>query len=543
MQIAKHKFFHFSWHRLAIILIVALALFLRFYQLDKSVWMQSGYDESRDMLVAKHIVLHKEHVAYGPLAAGGMNWLKNSPVYYYFIAVLWSVTREPVLLMYLWAALMTIPVIFAYYIGKKFQDHLAGIILASFFAVNSQLLYGSRELLQPHLLIICATIFSWSLISNLISKHKYRILHLFSASFFLFIPLHFHYGVLIAMPAAATLLGLRAWAHYRNSRQLLSLIILIAFTAYLIWTWVLATYRSFPFDQIYFLSKNRERNYEPNPLEQLGLTMEKINHMLWGETNWIHIIVGALLVLSAVLIVLRKTANDTQKTILSWYMLVSSSALLFIFYKHYVAETYLLYLFPFILISMALILRKIIERFRIGGSILSVFIIGWMLQFSWTHTLAYLPTVSYHDQQRQLAEIIAADYRQQDLDLNNRYPELLITWYTTTYNMPFDGWGSSGIWYYLEDIFAQKLVINTSYGLNHTPLYKRPKLVYMICDHRSRAELVPTECEARFLKSYVIKTNSFVKIKTGENLSLWRATIDNPNNREIRNTVHQDMMK
>lgn len=81
------------------------------------------------MLVAKHILLHKGHVTYGPLAAGGMNWLKNSPIYYYFIAVLWSVTREPLLLMYLWAVLMTIQVVFAYYIGKKFQDHLSDIIL------------------------------------------------------------------------------------------------------------------------------------------------------------------------------------------------------------------------------------------------------------------------------------------------------------------------------------------------------------------------------------------------------------------------------
>lgn len=38
----KTQVFSFSWHRIAIILILTLALFLRFYQLDKSVWMQSG---------------------------------------------------------------------------------------------------------------------------------------------------------------------------------------------------------------------------------------------------------------------------------------------------------------------------------------------------------------------------------------------------------------------------------------------------------------------------------------------------------------------
>jgi len=537
------KSFRLSWHRLALVAIVTLAAFLRFYHLDKSVWMQSGYDESRDMLVAKHIILHKEHVFYGPLAAGGMNWLKNSPLYYYFVAALWNVAREPILLMYLWAALMTIPVIFAYHIGKKNQDHLSGLILASLFAVNTQLIHSSRELLQPHLLIICATFFSWSMVCNLVGTNKHSIIYLFIASFFLFMPLHFHYGVLIAIPTAATLLGKQALAHYKKEKQVLVLTLLATFSTYLIWLWILTTYRSFPFDQIYFLSKNQAAGYDLTVLQQLSLTVEKIHQMLWGETSLIQLIIGIILTIGAILIMLRKDIDKKQKSILKWHVLISLSALLFVFYKHYVAETYLLYLFPFVLIATGLVLRKIIDQNNIIGIVLTALIIGLMLRSSWINNLAYLPVVSYQDQQRKLAEIIAEDYKQENQDSKVNNPELLIAWYTTAYNMPFDGWGSSGIWYYLEDLFAQKLIINTSYGLNHTPLYKNPKLIYMICDHRVHTELIPTECEARFLKSYAIQQNSFVKIEEGNNLSLWRAKLDNQTNQEIWNVVHKDMMK
>jgi len=192
-------------------LIVLIALGFRLYQIDKSVWLQNGYDESRDMLVADHIVNNNEYPTRGPLASGGMEWLNNSPIYYYFVALIWLFIPNPLFFMYFWTILMTTPVLFGYFIGKKAQDKTTGLILASLLAINSQMISSSRELLQPHLLLLFSTAFIWASISYLKEK-KYHLKYLLLIIFFLLAPLHFHYGALLILPLGF-IFTIYCWLH------------------------------------------------------------------------------------------------------------------------------------------------------------------------------------------------------------------------------------------------------------------------------------------------------------------------------------------
>src|SRR3990172_43604 len=85
-----------------VLCIISVGIILRLASLRNYIWFQQGYDESRDMLVAKHIVEYGEWLWRGPYAAGGQNILLNSPVYYYLLAIFWFIARSPYGVMLFW---------------------------------------------------------------------------------------------------------------------------------------------------------------------------------------------------------------------------------------------------------------------------------------------------------------------------------------------------------------------------------------------------------------------------------------------------------
>lgn len=542
---------------LSLIIILFIALGLRLYQIDKVVWMQYGYDESRDMLVARHIANYGESISGGPLAAGGMHWLQNSPLYYYFVALLWFFTRDPLRLMYLWAVVMTSPILIGYLIGKKINNEQTGLILASLLAVNSQMVASSRELLQPHLSLIWASLFIYSGIS-LIKTKKYKLRYLLLTIFFTLLPLHFHYGVLLALPTALIFI-IYSWFNLnkdllkniskkinKNKKGTLIYQALSPIFLFLgmIMSWILLTYRIFPFDQIYFLIFNFEQNYYISPILQIREAILMINKMTW---SYYFSFIGILIFIFALVISISKLINKKKqelklRKIIIFLLMMSCSVFFFAFYKRFVTETYLLFIFPFFITLLALSLSTFIKHFKIIGWGITLASVLIMASFTLMHSFQNLPINSFQNQQKNTAQTIYDHYQSLNLEEANPQPSLLITWYTTIGNMPFDGWGTSGIWYYLEQFFQKKLVFLTKNSLNHTPINKYPKIIYMVCDHREKPQLIEKECVSRFMKSYPILNNEIDELSSNPEISVWSAKVDPRQNRYIKNVVHQDLI-
>lgn len=399
-----------------IILILIIAVCLRTYQLDKSIWLQSGYDESRDMLVASHIVNYGEHISRGPLVAGGMNWLLNSPIYYYFVSIIWFFTREPTIFMYVWAAIMTIPVWIGYLIGKRLKDDLTGLILASLLAANHQMIYSSRELLQPHLLLIFSLCFIWTGISFLKDK-KHKLKYILLAILFLLSPLHFHYGVFIALPIG-TIWILKFWYDLNSETEKTSLKKIFApVIVYfgMVLSWLLVTYRVAVFDQIYFLLFNFENKYQLSFFSQLRQTFSILIEMIWG--SYYPISISLLLLITAIALISRAIHKEKNKFELSqfgWVVIfvfsICSSILLFGFYRHFVTETYMLFLFPFFITLLAIVLRQTINAYKIFGYLLTAASILLMIFSNRGYFLNHLPEVSFKAQQKDIAKKIYDHY-------------------------------------------------------------------------------------------------------------------------------------
>ncbi len=538
------------FHKIVLIIIIIVALGFRLYQIDKSVWLQTGYDESRDMLVASHIVENKEHVSRGPYVAGGFEQLKNSPIYYYFVALIWFFTRTPNNLMYAWSLIMTLPVLIGYFIGKKSIDIRTGLILASLVAVNQFMISSSRELLQPHLLLIFSMSYIFFALSFIKDK-KNKLLNLNLMIFFSMISLHFHYGVIFVLPAALFFIAhcwfvLNTHSQKTSSKNLLAPIFLFLFLFLL---WIMMTYRIFPFDQIYFFISNFQRVNDLSFLEQLNLARLSLDLMIWGyDLSKFGAILSIISILVLILGVSHRYKNKIKikkfKKIIVFLFFVASSVFLLGFYKGDIAETYLLFILPFFIVLIAFSLRLIIKQSSFFGWLITIVAISFMVLNSSTRIFYPLPTVSYHEQQREVAKKIFDHYATLVID-DARFlkPNLLVTWYVTEKTMPFDGWGTSGIWYYLEEYFQQPLVKNTSYGLNHTPINKYPKILYLICDRRISPELIQQDCIDSFIKLHPLLNNELEPVFNEKNFSVWSVKVDASDNFPIVNAVNYDLLK
>jgi len=559
MFLLKKKSF-FSWDKVSkllvsyfpLFLIIIIALYLRLNHLNRSVWLQPGYDESRDMLVASHIINNGENINRGPLAAGGMNWLQNSPFYYYLVSCIWFITKNPVSFMYFWAVLMTTPVILGYLIGSKLKDSRLGYILATILAVNYQMVYSSRELLQPHLLLIFSLAFILATISFLKTK-KRKLFYLNLLIFLLFFPIHIHYGVLIVLPIGFVFsfyhwIKLNKDNHY-SSLGIIFWPVMVLFNIFL--SWLFLTFKEKPFDQLYFLKFNNEAKDISSVVDVVKQMYLLLNKMIWGSESLpkyllLIIFVGFFIVVYRFLGTRKniyKFVKSVDSKLISFLIIFSSSLLLFYFYHWNISATYILYIFPFILVLFSYLLYSLfsVNKYLAFGCI--GFVILNMLLMTDFNIKNNLPVKSFHDQQQELAKIIYDDYKKSAVEDDSfTQPRLLLTWYTTIKNMPYDAWGTSGVWFYLENYFNEPLVYNVNYGLNHAPLFRDPKILYMVCDHRRDLDLIKAECLDRFLDSYPVNLETLKELSVGQYISLWRIELRDDTNVPIRNVVHKDYL-
>lgn len=529
--------------------IFLLGFFFRTYQLEQSIWLQAGHDESRDMLVASHI-LNGELVSRGPLVAGGLKWLMNSPVYFYFLASLWALTYDPAKFMYLWATLSCCSIFIGYFIGKRFSGETTGLIIAALITLNPRFIFSSRELLQTHLLLPLSLGFIASILFTLQSSTVGKsIKNLCLVVGCLLLPLHFHYGVLVILPVGAlwvTYLWIKIFFASTSKKDLLLSLAPLFIGAFFIGTWIVLSYRITMFDQVFFLIFNFEAKRSIGALVQLSHAVHLFLSMTWGDEFQKNTLFYVFLIIITFFLDFVNTKKNLLLHSTFWFFLITtltSSFFLLSLYSQRLSETYLLSLYPFFVILIGIALSRILKNNKALGSVLfSAFLITQALPS--TQRLTQLPSSSSFNQQRYLAELIVDDYRQTPLYLLNpaAHPKFLLSWYTTTRNMPFDGWGTSGVWFHLEKILGRSLVLNTNYGVNYTPIEKNPRIIYMVCDSQEHAEVANEECLQRFMKSYPVEGNAHFLGQT-ENLSLWRANVSVDYQGEIMNVVHREFLE
>lgn len=132
---------------LALVGIILLASFLRFYNLDQ--YMTFLGDEGRDAIIVKQMLVNHHFPLIGPPTSVGNIYL--GPLYYYMMAIPMAIFHlNPVSAAGMNAAVGVLTVALIYYLGKIWFGRSSGLIASFLYAVSPVTIIYSRSSWNPN---------------------------------------------------------------------------------------------------------------------------------------------------------------------------------------------------------------------------------------------------------------------------------------------------------------------------------------------------------------------------------------------------------
>lgn len=220
---AKNIFF-----AIIILLIICLSLFPRSIDaLNQNPVF--GFDQGREMLAAKNIVINHKIMLIGTeLGAGaaGISGIFQGPVYYYLLTIPFILFNgNPVGAVWLMLFLSLTSVFFGYYFGNKIFGAGGGILVSLLMSISPMLIVQARFMWSPYpptLFILLSFYFTYFL--------RKRNLNILLASFFAGFVYNFEFA--IAVPLSITVVFYSIFTFRKDFKKYLYLLLgfLIAYS-------------------------------------------------------------------------------------------------------------------------------------------------------------------------------------------------------------------------------------------------------------------------------------------------------------------------
>jgi len=522
---------------ISIVLIVFVAAVFRLINVDRWIWGNFGYDESRDMLVARHIVEFGEHVRRGPLAAGSSNLIMNSPLYYYLIAGLWFFGRSPYGVKVLWAVIAGAVLFAVYKTGERMRDTIAGVCFLGIMAFHPSLVAQGTFVNQPMFLPVWLFIMLWCLADSKITYKKF----IFYAVILFFGP-HIHLSSLLVVPVFGIWLGYRLWED-TGRKTGTSVVFAAVWYELLGYLWIFATYRRQMFDQIRFVSAYAARSI-PAVIAQTG---EFLRVIVDGARADMHPVFLYALFIAGCAGLLKDIASGIDPGyIRTWKVGLLASFFIPLtiigWYGGIVQSTYMLVLLVLALMIAAYAIRSFIGLHAVAGGIAGLVIcayLGWR-SFLYMHDV---PVTSLYMEQRNLARAIYHDYLSQEIQDPEERPDAIPSFVLATLyvddGLMYDGWGTGSTWYWLEYLYRKKLVrlIDASNSYQH--LVHEPVFFYVICE-RGEKDQDATQCRNIFERARDYLSHDATAIYGSDVYSVWRYSIEKYPAGQGYNVIYND---
>lgn len=188
-------------------LIIAVIIFLSVFPRSIEVLNQNpifGFDQGREMLAAKNIVVNHKLILIGTeIGAGsaGISGIFQGPVYYYLLTIPFVIFNgNPVGAVVLMLIFGLLSICLGYFLGKKLFGNFGGILVSLLMSISPVLISQSRFIWSPNpptLFILLTFLFAYKFL-------KKNNLYIFLAAFFAgFI---YNFEIAIAVPLSLTLL-------------------------------------------------------------------------------------------------------------------------------------------------------------------------------------------------------------------------------------------------------------------------------------------------------------------------------------------------
>lgn len=363
-----------KFHHLFLLLILILAIFIRFYNLRDSLMFQG--DQGRDVLVVSRIFKDLDPVFIGPVTSIGNMYL--GPFYYYFmLPFLFLTYPDPMGPVFAVAALSVLTVFLLFKITSKIFDRKTAYLATIFFTLSAGVVNLARFSWNPNiapffsLLMFYFTYLAW--------KKNVKYWLLVSVCFSLLIQLH--YVTLLSISGAGIIfllqliekIKLQKNDFLKKEKKFLSnialaiLIFILSLTPLILFDLKhdLVNLKSFAS----ILTEKESFNVERKPgREGFGVITKFISIDLKDRTSQVlfeasfavnkinHPLMFVALILTAIyLIKNRKKLSDGEIILLAYLV---PGILGVSLYQHQVYEHYIAYLFPFVYMFYGLFFTK-----------------------------------------------------------------------------------------------------------------------------------------------------------------------------------------
>lgn len=528
MEVVKHRrdikiLIQKHGELILLVVIFGIGLWFRLSNVSLHVWQLMGYDESRDTLVARHIVEYGDTIWRGPFASGSQNLLMNSPVYYYFMAVLWFIGRSSAAMLALWSLLLASIMYLGYRLGTFMWDSKLGIIIAMLFAVQPTLISNSRHMSQPYVL----PLFSMLFLVMFWNKLPITPARLCVLAVFILMPLHFHYGGVLMLPAVFIWFGIE-WVRLLTKPDYgwIEKVAPVLVTQYFILIWAWFTYWQKPFDQQAFFFKEASRDWVSVAQQMQRAVVAMFDNLWWSKDPGV---VMSILVFF-VGITLWHFHTDRKDPVTRkkyWWMVLFAIAPPVVagFHGDIIHTSYMLSVLPLHMLIIAMGIRVIMVKNRYIAFVCLLLVVAVFSEQALT-VHAEAPKTSYYHQLQDVAVSLYDDYRLQEADtITGGEPRIALAVLAGRY-LPQDRWGTGALWYFLEDYFDRKLVRLHDDDVNFAPIIQNPRYFYVLCDYRGFTRGAEDKCIQNFrdVRTYLMADEE--KVYTSGVFDLWRFRID-----------------
>ena len=507
---------------------------MRFYRFHQT--FEWGADNTRDFLVAKHIVEYRDVKWIAPWSFGSGDNLANSVFYYYLLAIFYLFSFGNLFVyQFLFILFFFIVIlIFSYLLGRLFfKDRVhqyLTVLVVSFLPIMN--IYG-RSSFQPHFVLPFLTI---SLYYYFSAFQKKSLKRLSLATFFYAVSLNIHYSLLVILPwIAGMTIYLQYYLHVKEDKKFKwqkligsqlnysSLILLLNFYFLMINQLIIKgfsgglSFLSLFFNKIFVTNSPL---YFHNLLNNFHVFSNNLTG-LYNTSPLLFVFYLALL-LTVYLFFVKK------KTFYSVSLFLASLCILFTFFityykgktdypSYYFAPFYII--FPLLLISALSSLNKKWQHFLFGLLFVSV------LFFSVRQFVTKIMTTSNQQEVNKykvVADTISQDVKKQLSDHSD--------FFVFTINDQLD-WSSAPYWLYLEKDLNLQLVKNINFRYNIISIHDLSQNIYLICDNPRISWNKGKEslCLERFVNNNFLKAYEEIYSVENDNLSVYRLVL----NREV----------
>ncbi len=539
MEVVQHRrdvtlLIHKYRELILLVIIIGIGLWFRLSNISLHVWQLMGYDESRDTLVARHIVEYGDRIWRGPFASGSKNLLMNSPVYYYFMAVLWFIGRSPAAMLALWSLLLAGLMYLGYRLGTLMWDSRLGIITALLFAVQPTFISNSRHISQPYVL----PLFSLLFLVAFWRKLPVTPVRLCMFAVLILMPMHFHYGGMLMLPAVGIWLG-REWVRvlpkpdYGWVEKIAPVLVVQYFI--LIWAWL--TYWQKPFDQQVFFFQEAGRDWVSVVVQMQQAAVAMFDNIWWSKDP--GVVLGILVCFVG--ITLWHFHTDRKDPVARnkyWWMVVFALTPPVVagFHGDIIHTSYMLSVLPLHILIIAMGIRVIMAKNKYIAIVCLLLVVAVFSEQALT-VHAEAPKRSYYRQLQDVAVALYNDYLLQEPNAKSEEPRIALAVLGGRY-LPQDRWGTGALWFFLEDYFSRRLVRLHDDDVNFSPTIQKPRYFYVLCDYRGFVRGEGDKCLQKFRGARAYLMPDEEKVYTSGLFDLWRFRIDEAQSVENYNVMY-----